>query len=47
MEKILEKAHLKSDYNAIDKLGYCCDIQYFKIITRIMTDNIFQDIPYF
>ena len=34
------------------KLDYCCDIQHFKIITRIMTDNIlpghtkFLGIPY-
>ena len=34
------------------KLGYCCDIQYFKIMTKIMTDNIlpghtrFLGIPY-
>ena len=28
-------------YNTtVKKFGYFCDIQHFKIITRIMTDNI-------
>ena len=27
-------------YNGVDKeIGYFCDIQHFKIITRIMIDN--------
>ena len=35
----------KSDYSVIDKkLGYFCDVQHFKIITRIMTDNIMPGI---
>lgn len=26
-------------YNATDKFGYFCDMQHFKILTRVVTDN--------
>ena len=53
MTKDLKWHGQRSDSKAVDKkLGYFCDIQHFKIITRIMTDNIipghttFLGIPY-
>ena len=44
-----EKRFQKSGLNLItmqltNQSGYCCDMQHFQIITRIMTNNILPDI---